>query len=426
MHSVYSRSNSPCSFVNYPQNYNHSVFHLQNSPTRTTHDTMSVSVIGETAISCHYCGEQFNNHAAMKSHVQNMCTRKKYSFGHGCCKDCGNHFKKYESYVKHLELTGHMNHMANPAPKPPSTSPPLSQSPSMKNKGAVSQSCYGVVGSSKCSSITSSPSRTPMISPSRPMYLPSSDLHSLPPPIESRQFLLRFGAVVRPEFQMGASAWCLQDLFGSVVAQGAMPMKEDTPSLIHGEYGALLHGLEVTKSLSVKNLKIQCCSEFIVTYFSGQPNPHFQAVLNQVEDITSSIRFLMNQFQKVVFEHVSTGFMTHVLRLAEVAVEDAVMLKSSPRLSEISLSSRSNLSCYDIDIDRQIPSVPPGLGFGTGLGVSFRDSWGSQVQVDDLTRSDTGYSSKSLTFPSISELSPWLVCKDNKPTLPHVGQSMLF
>jgi len=267
----------------------------------------------------------------MKFHVQEQCAQKKFHNSHGLCKDCGNHFKKFEAYEKHLIATGHMNHHhhipkysedAMQRPYPPTMTSSY-KNPSSSSSSSSYVSHYGLP--SQCSSMNSSPSRTPMMSPARPMRaIAPSTLYSPPPPFptttattEPRQFLLQFASVVHPEFQMGASAWCLQDLFGTVIAQNAMPMKQDCPSVARGEYEGLLHGLEVARSLNVKNLIIQCSSEIIAAHLSGQTNLLFHTMYNQIEDLIPSIQFLLNKFQKVVVDLVSVGACSHVLRLAE-------------------------------------------------------------------------------------------------------------
>jgi len=269
-----------------------------------------------------------------------------------------------------------------------------------------------------------------------------STLYSPPPPLptaaattEPRQFLLRFASVVHPEFQMGASAWCLQDLFGTVIAQNSMPMKQDYPSVARGEYEGLLHGLEVARSLNVKNLIIQCSSEIIAAHLSGQTNLLFHTMYNQIEDLIPSIQFLLNKFQKVVVDLVSVGTCSHVLRLAEDTIDEAVMSKYSPRQSDISLSTRASSPVYEPGADLLSLSVPPppGLGFDRDIQTTMMGgSMNYYASVNDNKSSVAGNPlSKSLIFPSISELSPWLVCNRDDDKLQtglshRMDQSMLF
>ena len=246
---------------------------------------------------------------------------------------------------------------------------------------------------------------------------------------------------------MGASAWCLQDLFGSEVAQSAMPMKHDSPSTVRGEYEGLLNGLDVARSLNVKSLKIQCSNETIVAHLTGQTNLFFHTLYNQVEDLLPSIQFLMNKFQKVSVELVSVGCTSHVVRLAEDTIDEVVMSKYSPRLSDVSLSTRASSPVFEPETE--VLAVPPGLGFDTSCRVKWGFEHGEDTNLNHILNmnhptanrmsSSSGFGSgvisdngpnvvqrpsKNLAFPSLSELSPWLVRNDKKG--PRMDQSMLF
>jgi hypothetical protein len=167
-------------------------------------------------------------------------------------------------------------------------------------------------------------------------------------------------------------------------------------------------------------------------------------MFNQIEDLIPSIQFLLNKFQRVEVDLVSVGTCSHVLRLAEDTIDEAVMSKYSPRQSDISLSTRAGSPVYEPETDLLSLSVPPpGLGFDRDMqttmmmhpsipSTTMMSRSMNYANVNDNTSNVVGNPlSKSLVFPSISELSPWLVCNrdDDKPQTGlslRMDQSMLF
>jgi len=76
-----------------------------------------------TIFDCHYCNGQFNNKKSLSTHLQYQCIRKQFSLSHGCCRDCGDHFKQYDEFLRHISRTGHVNQNKNKSERPTSTTP---------------------------------------------------------------------------------------------------------------------------------------------------------------------------------------------------------------------------------------------------------------------------------------------------------------
>lgn len=90
------RDSRPCTPSSNPNDIKHAKMSTPTSPNKTI-------------FSCHYCNGEFNSNSGLTNHLTYQCVKKQFSLSHGCCRDCGEHFKQYDEFLRHISRTGHIN-----------------------------------------------------------------------------------------------------------------------------------------------------------------------------------------------------------------------------------------------------------------------------------------------------------------------------
>lgn len=173
-------------------------------------------------ITCQYCNDTFLTEAGLRNHVQDHCDKKQYLLFHTKCRECGELHRDFESYLCHLNETGHAH-----------------------RNGRI-----------RSASITD------------PVQIGVTIVPSCLKPMETRGIIF-FGSFTLPGAAFAGCAWVVTDEMGMLVSQGSLPVHQSVPALpsaLKTDCQALLHGLFVAIKHNILSVVIKTSSESTLAY----------------------------------------------------------------------------------------------------------------------------------------------------------------